>query len=554
MPNLRSSTPALLLLAALASHTLSAQTPAPSPERIKNHITMLASDEFEGRAPGTTGEEKTVAYLEKQFRTMGLQPGNPDGTYLQNTPLVGITSKATAAFAVGGEKVEFTPVTEYTVASRHLTPQIDAKDTDVVFVGYGIVAPEYQWDDYKGVDVRGKTVIMLINDPQVIDSAGRLDDKVFRGRAMTYYGRWTYKYEIASAKGAAACIILHETGPAGYPFAVLGGTYGRENFDLATPDRNASRVPFEGWVTHTAFERLLKAAGAPDYAALKAAATKRDFKPVALKAKASFTAANTFRDLASKNVIAKLPGSDPRLRDEYVIYTAHWDHLGRDAKLSGDAIRNGALDNASGTAMILEAAQTFAAMPAAQRPKRSLLFLLVTAEEYGLLGARHYATSPLYPLAKTLANINIDGGQIKGRSKDLEVIGYGNSTIDDLAASYLKKSNRILVPDTEPEKGYFYRSDHFEFAKEGVPAFYPKAGKEIIGQPAGYGKQREDEYRTKDYHSVTDEVKSWWTYDGAAEDTQLIVNIGRDIANGDTWPEWKPGTEFKAKRDAMLKK
>jgi Zn-dependent M28 family amino/carboxypeptidase len=547
----------LLVLAALSLGvaTLAAQPDptVPSAARIQEFTTTLASNAFEGRAPATAGEEKTVAYLEQQFRSFGLKPGNPDGTYVQNVPMVGITSKAEASFTAGSQTIAFQPVTEYTVQSRRLKPNVAVQDTDVVFVGYGIVAPEFGWDDYKGVDVRGKTIVMLVNDPPVTNAAGKLDDTVFRGNAMTYYGRWTYKYEIASEKGAAACIIVHESGPAGYPFAVLGLGHGREALDLVTPDRNESRVSFEGWVTHTALERLLTAAAAPNYAALKAAAVRRDFKPIPLQARASFKAQNTTRDIASKNVIAKLEGSDPRLRDEYIIYTAHWDHLGRDASALGDGIFNGAYDNASGTAMILEAARVFAARPAAQRPRRSLLFLLVTAEEKGLLGARYYATTPLYPLNKTLANLNVDGGQVKGRSRDLEVIGYGNSTIDEIAARFLKQANRTLVPDTEPEKGYFYRSDHFEFAKEGVPAFYPKAGKDIVSQPAGYGRQREEEYRNQDYHKVSDEVKPWWSFDGAAEDTQLLIDIGTEIANGTAWPQWKAGTEFKAKRDAMLK-
>ena len=541
---------------ALAAGTMAAAgAPQIAAERIKAHVTKLASDEFEGRAPATPGEEKTVAYIENEFKKSGLKPGNPDGTFIQKVPMIGITSQMEAKFTAGGQDIAFQPVTEYTANSRRLKPRVEVKDADVVFVGYGIVAPEFGWDDYKGVDVRGKTIVMLVNDPPVIDAAsGKLDDRVFRGRAMTYYGRWTYKYEIASEKGAAACIIVHETGPAGYPFAVLGGGHGRENFDLVSKDRNESRVAIEGWVTHTALERLLTAAGAPNYEALKAASVRRDFKPLPLKARASFTANNTTREVASKNVVGKVEGSDPQRRNESIVYTAHWDHLGRDAKLSGDQIFNGALDNATGTAMVMELAHAYAKLPASERPKRSVLFLLVTAEEKGLLGARYYATTPLYPLKQTVANLNIDGGQIKGPTRDMEIIGHGNSTIDDLAASLLQKSGRTVVPDTEPEKGYFYRSDHFEFAKEGVPAFYVKGGKDVIGQPPGYGRQREDEYRTQDYHKVSDEVKPWWNFEGTAVDTKLLFDIGYQIANGDKWPEWKPGTEFKAKRDAMLKR
>ncbi len=533
----------------------SAAEPVPniSAASLKARTTVLASDEFEGRAPATPGEEKTVAYLTAEFKKLGLQPGNPNGTWVQDVPMVGITSKATASFNAGGKTISPESMTEYVALSRRVQPSVEVKNSDVVFVGYGVEAPEYGWDDYKGVDVRGKTVLMLINDPAVTRADGKPDETMFKGKAMTYYGRWTYKYEIASAKGAAACIIIHETGPAGYPFAVVGGSWGRENFDLVTPDKNASRVAVEGWVTLDVAKRLLTAGG-EDFDKLKAAAATKAFKPVPIAAKANFTVAQTTREVASKNVIAKLEGSDPAHRDEYVIYTAHWDHLGRDPKLKGDQIFNGAHDNASGTALLVEEAQAFASLPAAARPKRSVLFLAVTGEEKGLLGARHYATTPLYPLAKTVANINIDGAQFIGPSRDIEVIGYGNSTLDDIAAAILKKSGRTLTPDTEPEKGFFYRSDHFEFAKQGVPAFYTHYGVDIIGKPAGYGREKREAYTANDYHKVSDQIEPWWDFEGAAADARLFYAIGFEVANSPQWPEWKPGTEFKAKRDAMLKK
>ncbi len=543
----------LLSCTAAASATAADSTPKISAASLQARTAKLSSDEFEGRAPASPGEEKTVAYLVNEFRSLGLAPGNPDGTFIQNVPMVGLTSQTTATFSVGGKTLSPAGTVDYVALSRRVTPSVEVKNSDIVFVGYGVVAPEYGWDDYKGLDVRGKTVLMLINDPAVTDASGKPDDTMFKGRAMTYYGRWTYKYEIASAKGAAACLIIHETGPAGYPFAVVGGSWGRENFDLVTPDKNAGRVAVEGWLTLDTTKQLLTAAG-QNFETLKAAAATKAFRPVALAAQASFSVKQTTREVASKNVIALLPGSDPTLRAEYVVYTSHWDHLGRDPNLTGDQIFNGALDNATGTAVLLELAQAFAAQPAAQRPKRSLLFLAVTGEEKGLLGAKHYATRPLYPLAQTLANINMDGAQTVGPSRDLEVIGYGNSTLDDLAAALLKKSNRVLVPDTQPEKGYFYRSDHFEFAKEGVPAFYTHAGKDIVGQPAGYGQQRADRYTAVDYHKVTDEIKDWWDFSGAALDARLFFDLGTDVANGPKWPAWKPGTEFKAKRDAMLKK
>lgn len=552
----------LALLTASATALASSQVSGLSPQvssstsaaRILERTKILASDEFEGRAPGSPGEEKTVAYLVDEFKKLGLQPGNPDGSYVQHVPLVGITSSVDATFHAGGETLTFQPITEFTAHSPRLTPQVDVKSSDIVFVGYGIVAPEYQWDDYKGVDVRGKTILMLVNDPPVIDAAsGKLDDTVFKGIAMTYYGRWTYKYEIAAEKGAAACLVIHETGPAGYPFAVLGTGWGREGFDLVTSDGNEGRAAVEGWVTAGALQRLLAAAG-QDFAALKAAAVRRDFKPVALDAKATFSVTNQLREVASKNVVAKLAGSDPSHRDEYVVYTAHWDHLGRDPRLTGDQIFNGAADNAAGTAVLLELAQAFTALPAAQQPKRSLLFLSVTAEEKGLLGSRYYAQNPLYPLERTLANINMDGANQFGRTTDMEVIGFGASTIDDVGMAVAKEQGRDMRPESHPERGSYYRSDHFEFAKVGVPAYYAKSGKTFLGQPAGYGEKIVNDYIAKDYHQVSDDVKPEWTFEGAAQDAEFLLQVGLRIANGNRWPEWKPGNEFKARRDAQLKR
>jgi Zn-dependent M28 family amino/carboxypeptidase len=370
---------------------------------------------------------------------------------------------------------------------------------------------------------------------------------------MTYYGRWMYKYEIAAAKGAAACLIVHETGPASYPFAVIIASRSRENFELRTPDGNAGHVAMEGWLTVDAAQRFFAACG-QDFATLKRAAVSRDFRPVALGAQASFTIDSTLRNVDSRNVIAKLSGSDPKLRDEYVVYTAHWDHLGRNTALKGDQIYNGADDNASGTAMLLEVAQTLAALPAAERPKRTVLFLSVTAEEKGLLGSRFYARNPLYPLAKTLANINTDGANYYGPTHDVRIIGLGASTLDDVAADMARSQGRTLTPDLTPEKGTYYRSDHFEFAKVGVPALYPKRGLDYVDQPAGWGLKYEAEFDLKDYHKVSDEVKPDWTFNGGALDAAFLVGMIRRVADGDTWPEWRPGNEFKARRDAMLKK
>ncbi len=548
--------PAVILASLLLTTLAFAADPVPaiSAASILARTRVLASDEFEGRAPGSAGEEKTVAYLVSEFKKLGLSPGNPDGTYIQNVPLVGITSNPVLTFTLDGRTMSMENINEFVGPSSRLVPHVEAKDTEVVFVGYGVVAPEFGWDDYKGADVRGKTVVMLINDPPVIDPAtGQLDPKIFGGKAMTYYGRWTYKYEIAAEKGAAACLIVHETGPAAYPFAVIVGSMSRENFQISTPDRNAGHVGMEGWLTLDAARKLFTAAG-KDYDALKAAAARRDFSPVALGAKASFTIDNTLRNVASKNVVALLPGADPQHRNEYVIYTAHWDHLGRDARLQGDQIYNGAADNAAGVAVLLELAQACQALPPAQRPKRSILFLSVTAEEKGLLGSHYYAHDPLYPLTSTLANINMDGANQFGPTSDMRTIGFGASTLDDLGTAVAAEQGRNMLPDDHPERGSYYRSDHFEFAKVGVPSYYPKSGKLFIGQPADFGEKLINEYIANDYHKVTDEVKPNWTFEGAAQDTEFLLQVGLRVANGDTWPEWKPGNEFKAKRDAMMKK
>ena len=551
-------TPLRLALFLAAGAAAMAQAPNPDPlqeaaDRILGHIKVLSSDEFEGRAPGTPGEEKSVAYLQQEFVKLGLLPGNPDGTFIQNVPLVGVVSTTQASFSVGAGTLTPGWINDYVAVTRHQAPTVEVKDSDVVFVGYGVIAPEYGWDDFKGVDVRGKTVVVLINDPPVPDpnDPTKLDEKMFKGKAMTYYGRWTYKFEEAARQGAAACLIVHETGPAGYPFAVVAGSWARENFDLWTADGNAGRAQVEGWVTLDFAKRLFTAAGY-DFAALKAAAVRRDFRPVDLKATASFSVSTQTRAINSRNVIAKLQGSDPAHADEYVIYTAHWDHLGRNPKLKGDQIFNGALDNASGCAGLIEIAREFTLLPPDRRPKRSILFLAVTAEEQGLLGARFYVQNPLYPLTRTLADINMDIIEQAGWARDLQDKSYGYTTLGDVATAVLAKEGRTLVPDVEPENGSFFRSDQFEFSKVGVPSFYSGRGVDIVGHPPGYGKMRLDEYIANDYHKPSDEIKPWWDLRGAALDADLLFQVGLITAQSDTWPQWKPGSEFKARRDAMM--
>jgi Zn-dependent M28 family amino/carboxypeptidase len=522
-------------------------------DSLLSEIRTLSSDDFEGRKPGSAGEQKTISYMQQQFQQMGLKPGNPDGTYLQNVPLAGITSKSSVDIAVKGRKLPLVGKKDYIALSSRYATEVNVKDSGIVFVGYGVVAPEYGWDDYKDVDVKGKTILMLINDPAIPDpnDPTKLDDKMFKGPAMTYYGRWTYKYEIASQKGAAAAIIIHETGPAGYPFEVVSGSWGGENFGIQRPDNNMGRVSVEGWITYDKATELCRMSGL-DLAALKKAAIRKDFKPVPLPgAIASFHIENTLRKIDSHNVLAKLEGSDPALKDQYVVYTAHWDHLGRDPELKGDQIYNGAADNASGSAGLLEIARAYTKLSPA--PKRSILFLSVTAEEQGLLGTEYYAENPLYPLKNTLADINMDGLNTWGKTKDLTIIGLGNSTLDDTAATVLQAHGRTVTPDSETEKGYFYRSDHFEFAKQGVPALDPDSGTDYIGKPANYGKEKRDYYTEHDYHKPSDEVKPDWDLSGAVDDLRILFEVGDTVAQTPQYPEWKPGTEFKAKRDEMMK-
>jgi len=522
-------------------------------EELLKHTTVLASDEYEGRGPGSKGEELSVQYITEQFKKLGLQPGNPDGTYIQEVPLAGIRSFPTAHFTVAGKE----PITvqfpgDYVATSARLLPEVKVEESDIVFVGYGVVAPEYGWDDYKDVDVRGKTILMLINDPPVPDphDPAKLDETMFKGAAMTYYGRWTYKYEIAAQKGAAAAVIVHETGPAAYPYSVVEMSWARENFEIDAPDKNMGMVPVRSWITLATAQKLVAASGL-DFETLKKQAVSRDFKPVMLPgAQANFDIKQRVRPFKSRNVVAKIDGSDPKLKDEWIIYSAHWDHLGKHPELQGDQIFNGALDNASGVAALLALAKAHAHLP--QPTKRSALFLATTAEESGLLGAKFYAEHPLHPLTKTLADINIDVVNPWGKTHDVEDISWGNSTLDDLLIAEAAREGREAKPNSQPEKGGFYRADHFEFSKLGVPSLYLGGGREVIGKPANFGQEKRDDFVAHHYHQPSDEVDPTWDLSGAAEDTQLLFRIGCEVANGDRFPEWKPGTEFKAKRDAMM--
>jgi Zn-dependent M28 family amino/carboxypeptidase len=518
------------------------------------HTKILSSDEFEGRGPGTRGEDLTVKYLVDEFTKMGLRPGNTDGAYVQRVPLVGITADgAQLILKKGGRQQRLRWRDDVVAWTKHVAAGARLDNSELVFVGYGVVAPEYDWDDYKGLDVKGKTLVMLVGDPPVSDPVdpSALDPKTFGGRAMTYYGRWTYKYEIAAQKGAAGALIVHETGPAGYPFGVLQDSNIGEKFDLVTPDKNIGRVSIEGWITVDQGRKLMQMAG-QDFDRLKRQAATRAFKPVPLGVTASITLRNTLRTVDSRNVVAKLEGRDPVRKDEYVIYTAHWDHLGVGSGTGGDRIYNGAQDNAVGTAGLLEIARAFTKLTVP--PKRSILFLAVTAEEQGLLGSEYYAKAPIYPLAKTLAAINMDGLNVHGRTRDLTVIGLGASDLDDYTITGAGEQGRMVRADPEPEKGFYYRSDHFNFAKQGVPALNPDEGVEFVGKAPGYGEQVRKEYTERRYHQVTDVVLPDWDLSGAREDLKVLFAVGYRVAQADRFPEWKPGNEFRATREAMLRK
>ncbi len=562
----RSSTsvlPWLFFCAAGATPLAAAPEPAKAPaeapaealaaitaEDMLQHVKTLASDEFEGRAPGGHGEELSVDYIRAQFQALGLQPGNPDGTYVQEVPLAGVTSAPTAAFTIGGKTTTLGYPEDFVASSERLQPEVKVEKSDVVFVGYGVVAPEYGWDDYKDVDVRGKTILMLVGDPAVPDphDSAKLDDSMFKGKAMTYYGRWSYKYEIAAKKGAAAAVIIHETGPAGYQYSVVKLSWAKENFAIDAPDKNMGAVPVRSWITLDVAKKLFADSG-HDFDQLHQAAGTKEFRPVAMGVTADLDVKQTVRPFRSHNVVAVLPGSDLKRADEWLVYTAHWDHLGKHPELPGDQIFNGAVDNASGMAGVLEIARAFKA--AKPGPARSVLFMGTTAEEAGLLGARYYAEHPLYPLRKTLADINIDGMGIHGKTSDLEDISNGFSTLDDLLAEAGKAQGRTLLPNSRPENGGFYRADHFEFAKAGVPALYMKYGKLLVGKPAELGDQLETEWILKRYHKPSDEVTPDWDLSGAVQDAQLLLEVGWQVANGDTFPQWKPDAEFKARRDEM---
>lgn len=548
----------VLVVVALASAAYLSQAAEPSfppidGNAVLEHTKVLASDAFEGRAPGTRGEELTVAYLTDALRRIGLQPGNPDGTWVQEVPLVGTTVQGspTLTFRRGDAERRLAWRDDCVAWTKRVAEHVALDASDLVFVGYGVQAPEFQWDDYKGVDLRGKTMVVLVGDPPVPDPErpGELDPKTFGGKAMTYYGRWTYKYETGAKLGAAGVLIVHQTGPAGYPFSIVQGKT-TEQFDLETPDGNASRAAVEGWITLERAKELFEMAG-QDFRALEAKAATREFRPVPLGVTASLALSNVIRKVPSTNVVARIEGSDPALKDEWVIYTTHWDHFGIGPAVNGDTIYHGAQDNASGTGGLLELARAFAGTT--PRPRRSVLFLFVTGEEQGLLGSTAYAEHPLHPLAKTVAALNLDALNVHGRTRDLAIVGLGLSDLDDVVRKAAAAQGRVVKGDPMPEKGSYYRSDHFPFAQKGVPSIHAGGGVEYVGKPADYGTRVREDYIRNDYHKPSDIVRPDWDMSGAVEDLELYLRAGHELASGPTWPEWKPGAEWKPLRDAMMK-
>ena len=527
-----------------AAPTDTASVPAPTdgitPALIAQHIKVLASDEYEGRRPFTAGEEKATSYLAGEFKKLGLQPGDK-GSYFQPVPLVEITGRpdSTATIAGKGQTLTLHYRTDYMFLTEQEKPTVAIKNSPLVFAGYGVTAPEYKWDDYAGLDVKGKTVVVLINDPGY---AGH-DSTLFKGQAMTYYGRWMYKYEEAARHGATGLVIIHDTKPASYPWSVVQSSNGGSKLHPQTPDHGASKVALEGWMTLDAARRLFQAAG-QNYDALYTAANQRGFKGRDLGLSLTTTLHNTITTKTSKNVVAVLPGTTRP--QEYIIYSAHWDHLGIGPAIAGDSIYNGALDNASGCAGLLAIATAF--KQAKEQPQRSIVFLAVTGEEQGLLGSDYYAQHPIFPLKNTVADLNMDELLAFGPMRDVTITGYGQSELDDYARAAAKEQDRYVIPYQHPETGSFYRSDHFSFAKVGVPALYASGEFESRLHGKAFAEKERKDFEANNYHQPSDQYNPKWDLRGAAQDARLLFRIGQKLASETTFPQWKPGSEFLAVR------
>ncbi|UHQ55985.1 M28 family metallopeptidase [Microbulbifer sp. YPW16] len=514
---------------------------------LHKHVSVLSSDKFQGRAPATEGEELTVNYLAEQFAAAGLEPGAVDAegqpSWFQQVPVVEMQIDTTPLTIEGNDfSKSLQPLSDMVAFTQRQTDSAALENSELVFVGYGIVAPENDWNDYAGLDMTGKTAVILVNDPGYATQ----DEALFNGNAMTYYGRWSYKFEEAARQGADGAIIIHETGAAGYPWEVVSGSWSGAQISLAAEDKNRDRVAVEAWMTGDAAQDVFQAAGL-DLAEEMAVAKTRGFKPKALNLNASVKLENELRTSDSRNVVAKLPGS--KYPDEAVIYTAHWDHLGVNKNAAGeDHIFNGAVDNATGTAGLLAMARQLSEQQA--KPERSMLFVAVTAEESGLLGSKYYAANPVVPLEQTVAGINFDAMGVLGPMRDVIVVGYGNSELEQQLEKAAEQQGRYLAPEDHPERGYFYRSDHFSLAKKGVPMLYFDSGTDSFEHGREWAQEKGEEYTAHAYHKPGDEYDPEWNLKGAAMDLRLGLELGLELANSRDWPNWYEGNEFRAIRDA----
>jgi Zn-dependent M28 family amino/carboxypeptidase len=510
-------------------------------DSLVQHIIVLASDSFQGRKPFSQGETKTVDYLKNSFQSLGLEPGNGD-SYLQDVPLVEITPDGDPVMKVSSPKgiFELQKTKDYVLSTENTDSIIALNQDELIFAGYGVVAPEYNWNDYAGINVKGKVVLVMVNDP----GFGTADSSIFKGRTMTYYGRWTYKYEEAARQGAKACLIIHNTAAASYPFSVVQNSWGSSNLYLDKRGSKEYHCALTGWVSADAAKKLLAAAGKDT--ALLVSANAHGFRAISLGEKLSTSVRVKSVYNVSHNVIAKMTGT--KRPDEYILYTAHWDHLGigkPDEK--GDSIYNGALDNGSGTAALLEIARAFRNLD--PKPERTILFLSVTAEEQGLLGSAYYGQHPIYPLKKTVADLNMDVMSPNEKTNDIVITGFGQNELEDYVADAAKLQGRYIAPESRPEAGHYFRSDHFSLAKVGVPALDAKGGIDVVGKGKDYGKKLEDDYINNHYHEPSDEYNPSWTFDGGLQDMELLFMIGKRLASESSWPAWKAGSEFKAIRE-----
>ena len=536
--------PLSLLLHACAPGTAPTSTSPAAPPidstTIDRHIAELADDRYGGRLPFSPGEALTLDYLESELRALGLEPGNGD-SYRQEVPMVELTGHPdeTITLQLPGGEVDWTFRDDYVTFSEKAQAGTQVEASELVFVGFGIVAPEYGWNDYAGVDVKGKTVVVMVNDPGYYLE----DSTLFKGNEMTYYGRYTYKYEEAARQGAAGCLVIHETGAAGYPWFVVQSSW--TGARLSLPDDGTPKLDVAGWITLDAARELFAQSGVEGVQWFRAA-TEPDFRPIDLGGTLTTAVRNDLRTDKSYNMVARVTGSERP--EEYVVYTAHWDHIGVGPVVDGDSIYNGALDNASGTAQLLAIAEAYTKLP--EPPARSVVFLFVTAEEQGLFGSAYYVANPIYPLGKTVANINIDGINPSGPAADLTITGMGHSEMDELAERLATEQGRYVQGGQEPEKGYFYRSDHFNFAKAGVPVLYAKGGYEHQTLGKAYARQQKDEFVARRYHQPADEYRSGdWPLGGAVQDGELLFRLGLELATGEAWPQWREGSEFYTDRD-----